>query len=239
MGISTQDAPALGIKEIGCEAIPYCAGVKSNGRGGYRPGSGRPAKHPDDRALRKSRAIPPVIAVPRTAYPAWIVIQTNPHSEHSTTHAITRAGWSVYLPLIITHVRDRVTPTIIHRVSTPRLRGYLLVELQDAHWAPLRYVDGVRAVLLNHSGQPWIVPASQIKALWDDDANHLHMPTAKPGMLAPHSPGLMVRITAGAFAGRTGAVIECNGLTTTVAMPMFGVADMPVPVDRALVEVTE
>jgi transcription antitermination factor NusG len=171
--------------------------------GGARTGAGRPRAPP-----------------PRETWigPRWCVYQTHPQAERLAANELTRAGYRSYLPLIADLRRDRVIPTLLHKVLMPRFRGYGFVELGPTDpWVPIRHSPGVRALLLNASGRPAPIACGVIELHMQDD-NRLCDLTTMPTF----SPGTLVTIEDGALTSFRGKVLECSGTVTLVEVNLFG-----------------
>src|SRR5882672_2996490 len=136
------------------ETFKFGHGGRRPGTGGPQPGSGRPRK--------------PVIVVPpprtMTGPPRWFVYQCHPQAERLATHEITLAGYRAYLPLIATRRRDRVIPTMFHRVLVTRFPGYGFVELAPHDpWVPICDMPGVVAILRGGDGRPCPVRSGEVE----------------------------------------------------------------------------
>ena len=164
----------------------------------------------------------------------WLAVQTHPQAERWAAANISRAGYHAYLPLILVTRRDRVTPTLLHHVERPLFVGYLFVDLGPTDpWAPIRYAQGVRQVLMNGQ-KPHHVPAGVVEAVQAGEALRATNPPDSPRL----APGAAVRCFSGPFQGTEAVVISATATTATIALPMLGaIREVSVPVECLLLRV--
>lgn len=220
MGISTQVAPALGIKDAGCGCNPEISASIKFQHGGARPGAGR-------------KPNPPAVILP--TFPYWCVVRTHPTSE---TRAAMELGWKqyrTYVPQIASMKRDPVVPSMFHKVVGPLFRGYIFLELEDRNWGAARDTPGVQSLLLGHNGQPAKVPNKFIDALMALDGERLNIKAQAKPVLAV---GAKVKVVEGPMNSFYGMVLECDGVRTMVNVELFG-RMVPAQMARADVEVVE
>ena len=178
--------------------------------GGSRAGAGRKPK--------------PQPVPERALGPRWYIAQTYGHGEETAVIDMARQGWRGYLPLTAIWQRDRVLPTMMHKITVPLFPGFVFVEFDrdGATWGCIReYCHGVRDILRGAGGRPCPVPVGQVEALIADDARRLQIEPVSVRQ-EPRLAGCLVRVKAGALSGLHGSVMACDGLRTRVAVQMFG-----------------
>ena len=224
---ATPDAQALDCLSAPCGSNAENSPLISKLRhGGPRPNSG---------GMRVGAGRPRIIGLaPREIWigPRWCVYQTHPQAEHLAAHELTRTGYRAYAPLIAVLQRDRVIQTMFHKVLVSRMPGYGFVELGPSDpWVPVQRSPGVRCLLLTTSNRPAVCAVGEVERHLADDAELCDLRREEMPALAV---GTLVMIEAGAFAGRSAVVTECNSLAAKVEMDIFG-RIVGVWVDRASV----
>lgn len=151
----------------------------------------------------------------------WCAYTTFAGAEELAARELARSGYVPYAPLVRERWRDVVIESVWHTGLRPRFPGYGFVQLTASQpWLPVhRGADGVAGLLLGPDGKPEPVLPGQVELCQDDDDRLCGL---APEVLPMHRAGLAVLIEAGAFRGRTGLTAECNGMTTTVQLLVFG-----------------
>ncbi len=205
-----------------CRRISAAGPEIKFGHGGRRAGAGRP-RNPVPKPMP---AAPPE--------PRWHAYATHPQAEQLAARELSRTGYTGYAPLIAIRRQDPVIHSLFHKVLAPRFIGYGFVLLDPADpWRPVAETAGVRQVLLGSNGRPAPIAAGVIERHRADDERLCDL--ARETM-PPLPRGALVRIEGGALAGYVGEVVDCDGLTTTVEVDIFGRL-VPVRHDRASVAV--
>jgi transcriptional antiterminator RfaH len=128
----------------------------------------------------------------------WAVVRFEPGRDRLGLASLERGGFAPYYPRIREH-RVRHGRKIM---ATPPLftgYGFLIIQTQ---WYPARWAPGVLTLIMDGTG-PAKVPDAVIAEIKGRERNGLiDLPQAASLVV----PGDAVRITAGAFVGRTGLV---------------------------------
>ena len=173
--------------------------------GGRRPGAGRKPK-------------PPVAIVPDL--PRWCVFCAHGQAEISTARELARIGYDTYLPLIAIRRRDPVVSSMWHAVRVPMFPGYGFIRLtQRETREPILAVRGVRDVLRRMDGKLATLPDADVDRLRAGDEGRLNLPREVMPIL---KVGARMRVADGPFTSFEAVVVECDGVTTTVMVEIFG-----------------
>jgi transcription antitermination factor NusG len=152
--------------------------------------------------------------VPRGRF--WAVAQTHPQAERWADASLRSRGYQTFLPLITRTRRDRVLPTLLHRVSVPLFPSYLFFGV-DGVWTPARYSQGVRSILMAN-GTPARVSDDAVAAV-REAVEAAEARAATPTAWAPGTPCSLVL---GALVGQPAVVLSVTGRNATVAVLMLG-----------------
>lgn len=132
---------------------------------------------------------------------AWYLVHTKPRQETKALLNLEQQGYPCYLPLISV---EKLRRGKVQRVSEPLFPRYLFIRLDSSEegrsWAPIRSTIGV-STLVQFGGQPAKVNDVLIEQL---QAHKEARPTS-----TLFSPGEMVHITNGPFAGLD-AIYQCS-----------------------------
>lgn len=163
----------------------------------------------------------------------WVAYATFPQAEALAARELAQAGYVAYAPLVVERRQDAVIPSLFRRVLAARFPGYGFVQLAAGDpWLPVhRDMGGIRGLLLNAAGRPEPVAAGQVEACQADDER---LCCLQREVLPCWPEGASVVIEAGAFRGRVGVTLACDGLATTVELVVFGRL-VPVRLDRGSV----
>jgi transcriptional antiterminator RfaH len=159
--------------------------------------------------------------------PTWYLIHTKNLAESVAQSHLERQGYEVYLPRVLQPVRRRGRWT---EAVVPLFPRYLFAGLVESRQslAPVRSTVGVASIVRAGSDYARIPPQiiCELKAREADSGLHR---LQCPGSL---SPGTVVRVTSGPFAGlegvfqrRIGAqrvivLLDVLGRTSPVGVPM-------------------
>jgi transcription antitermination factor NusG len=161
----------------------------------------------------------------------WHVVESNPRAETVASEAVKALGIPVYLPQYVLRVRKGRRVDLVKRALLPR---YFFADFATDHprWPSIFSRIGVRRVICDESRRPRRVPdveMARLRVLAGSFAD-----TVREDV--PLTPGQVVAIIDGAFAGRlaTVAVADPHKQTVTVTCDMLGGA-VPVIVPRASV----
>jgi transcription antitermination factor NusG len=147
-----------------------------------------------------TRAVRPQLAFRRIPQPrielnperAWFVVRSSIRSEKRAAFGLERAGFDVFVPMVI---EERAVRGKLREMQRPLLVRYLFVGLPiEAHrrrFDLVREVDGVEDVLAI-SGAPRAVQAIVLQRLADECCE-------VPPPDVPFKPGDLVRIVEGPF----------------------------------------
>jgi Transcription termination factor nusG len=160
----------------------------------------------------------PAVAESSAADPYWAVVHTHPQAERWAQQNLTRMGYETYLPLTTVTRRDRVTPTIRHRVEIPLFSRYLFVNLRsDQRWGPVRYAAGVHQLLRN-DGKPCRLDAGVISLLRAGEALRAG---ATPGK-SSWATGMACSPATGVLRGHSAIVLAVNGKHARIGVLFLG-----------------
>ena len=159
---------------------------------------------------------------------AWCVAATHPQAERWADANLRRIGYNTYLPLLAVRRRDRHTPTVRHTVLVPLFPGYLFVLLDARPWTPVRYAQGIRAMLMA-DGRPQTCPSGAVEALLAaEDARRT--PMTHGNAIAP---GDAVTVIAGALGGHLGCIASIDDDTASVSIMLLGrLTNVRMPLDQ-------
>jgi transcription antitermination factor NusG len=167
---------------------------------------------------------------PDVADSFWAVCHTHPKAERWATLNLTRMGYETYLPLMNVTRRDRVIPTMRHRVEVPLFCRYVFVNLRtDQRWGAVRYAAGVHQLLMN-DGKPCRLAADVIDALRAGEALRAQTP-GKPCW----EPGVPCSPAAGALRGHPAVVLAVNADHARIGVIFLGhLREISVPLNGLL-----
>lgn len=125
----------------------------------------------------------------------WYLVHTKPRQEQRALENLQRQGYPCFLPTI---TAERVRGVRCVTVTEPLFARYLFIQLDDSlqgrSWGPIRSTLGVTG-LVTFGHQPARVPEALVEQLRQQVAQL----AAQPQPL--FTPGQIVRITRGPFAG--------------------------------------
>ena len=127
--------------------------------------------------------------------PQWYLVYTKPRQEALAQEHLQRQGYPCYLPL---YSAQKVKAQQFQVVREPLFPRYLFIQLghnpQDKGWGPIRSTTGV-STLVRFGVNAARVPHELIEQLRQHEATqHSQPPQA-------FTPGQVVQVTAGPFAG--------------------------------------
>jgi transcriptional antiterminator RfaH len=181
-----------------------------------------------DAALRNDVVMPKTGTNPNGGrMPKWAVVFTHPNAEMAAVEAIIRAGYPCYLPLYratFPHKKNRMMPLF------PR---YAFVHHSDGQpWTPIRYANGVNAILMNGQ-KPGYASEATVSALQAGEALRRCPQPRKP--VWHH--GAPCRLATGPCQGADAVVLSFDADTNhaTVAIMLFGhLREIKVSTDRLI-----
>ena len=152
----------------------------------------------------------PALIPPCGSY--WAVAQTHPQAERWAEQNLQRQGFTTFLPLFTTKVRDRATPTIWHIVRRPLFTSYIFVVV-NRHWSPIQHSRGVRRLLMS-DGKPGQVDWWAVEALQA-------LPDA-PEPSDAWTPGSPCSLALGPLQHHPAVVLRVHGQKATVSILFCG-----------------
>ena len=204
--------------------------AKPRNHGGRREGAGRKPKQAIQRRLLGPRWHVLQLAIPHEARAIRDVAEgeTRPGRPY-------RPGYQTALPMIAAIVsrRGRREPGQI-----PMFRGYGFVRFDAAHddWARLAYCDDVIRLLTTRSLKPVPVRAGLVELLLETAAERLQL---RDGAMPARPLGTVLRVAAGPMAGVYGPCVGCDGVNSTIEVPMFLDRAVPLTLPWASFEAAE
>lgn len=159
----------------------------------------------------------------------WFVCQTHPQAERWARDNLDNQGFTVYLPLELVRIRDRVLRTMTHEVLRPLFGGYLFVQFDADNdpWRPICSTRGVKRLFMSGTQRPTPVPHGAVERLQAGEASRLSIRSATETW----APGASCRLAAGPFAGHSAAVVSANDRLAVVTLLVFDqLRDVTVPV---------
>jgi transcription antitermination factor NusG len=150
--------------------------------------------------------------------PRWTVVTVWPQADRYAAANLRRQGYVAFLPLTTVLRRDRVVPTLRHRVEVPLFSGYLFIQHDPRDsWTPIRTTPGVRSMLRN-GNQLQYARAGAVEAV--QAAAALAASTTQDA--ASWAPGAAVALANGAFAGHPAVVLRIRHDTAHLSVMLFG-----------------
>ena len=162
----------------------------------------------------------------------WIVAVTHPQAEAWANANLNRRGYRTYLPMVLRHRPDRVTPTLLHNVLAPLWPGYLFVhhDSRDS-WRPIYETPAVRSVLKTRDQIQW-ANAGAVEAL--EASEELRRSIEPPN--ASWASGTVLEVASGSFRGHRGALVRVTKDRAAILLMLFGVLrQVDVPLDNLAV----
>lgn len=148
------------------------------------------------------------------------IVPAEGQDEALVERALGEAGLSFYLPRMKRELRHHRTKKIIVR-RFPLFTGYIFVSTgtQELNWMRLKACDGICGVL-SLDGRPWPIPASQVDALRQaeadlvfDDTHEARVKRGQEGRnrretaAIRYPVGSSIVLAEGPFAGLAGEVV--------------------------------
>ena len=158
----------------------------------------------------------------------WIVAATNSQAEHHADANLRHRGYRTYLPLVLRSRRDRVLPTLVHRLLVPLFRSYLFVHYDSRDpRRPIRETPGVRD-LIRCGSEVQFAPEAAVSALQASE----HTRRSLPPPNTQWAPGAVCRVGMGIFAGHLGVVTEVGHDMALVSLMFLGhLREISLPLD--------
>lgn len=158
----------------------------------------------------------------------WIVAATHAQAELHADANLQHRGYRTYLPLVLRSRRDRVLPTLVHRVLVPLFRGYLFVHYDSRDpRRPIRETPGVRDIIRCGS-EVQFAPDAAVSALQASE----HTRRSLPPPSSQWAPGAAVRVGMGIFQGLPGVVTQVGVDMTLVSLMFLGhLREIALPLD--------
>ena len=149
----------------------------------------------------------------------WACIYTHPQAEHWANSNLQRSGYTTYLPLYATRVRDRAIRSLWHTVERPLFQRYLFLRFDhtSTSWSPIRATPGV-AHLVRNGTDPAYASDAAISTLQAHDHVRRTLTPREPLW----RPGAACRLSDGAFQGHDAVVTAVHHDRALVALLMLG-----------------
>jgi transcriptional antiterminator RfaH len=134
-------------------------------------------------------------------WPAWGVVQTQPHRERLAVEHLTRQEFRTYCPMV--KVQRRRGQGFIESLR-PLFPNYVFIELLNANqrWRPVSSTFGVRK-LITFGDRPGLIADAFITALKAREQDGV---IARPRN--PYQIGQQVKISQGPFEGIVGTILS-------------------------------
>jgi transcription antitermination factor NusG len=148
----------------------------------------------------------------------WTVVTVWPQADRYAASNLRRQGFVAFLPLTTVMRRDRVLPTLRHRVEVPLFSGYLFVQHDPRDsWTPIRTTPGVRSMLRN-GNQLQYARAGAVEAV--QAAAALAASTDQDD--AQWAPGAPCALGNGSLRGHPAVVLRVSRETAHLSVMIFG-----------------
>ena len=152
--------------------------------------------------------------------PRWFVVSTRSQAERRAHQHLTEQGYQAYLPLITLTRRDRVTPTLLHRVQVPLFPSYIFVRFDPYRdpWRPILSTLGVYDLIRKPDGMPNPCPDDAMSALEATEAARATQPPEN----TQWAPGTPCSLAAGIMKGHPAVVLAVSRETARVGLLFLG-----------------
>jgi len=149
----------------------------------------------------------------------WACIYTHPQAERWANTNLQRSGFTTYLPLYVTRVRDNAIRSLWHTVERPLFARYLFIRFNHTatSWSPIRATPGV-VDLVRSGTDPAYASDAAISTLQALD--HVRRTLTPPEPL--WRPGAACKLAHGPFQGWDAVVTAVHHDRALVALLMLG-----------------
>ena len=199
--------------------ISKWGGPRANS-GGARPGAGRkpnPAPANQQRAIQ-SKPLGPRWYVVELAYGASTRVIRDIVEGESREGREARPGYRAEMPMIAAR-RLRRGKWVIEHVAMFAGYCFVLFDAVADDWAPIRHIEGVAKLFMTKSQRPIPLPVNFVEWLVETASERLSLKAAK---MLERQPGQTLFVADGPFVGFPATVLDCDGISTTADVELFG-----------------